>query len=48
MQEITDQYRTLSVNTAIEYLSNIEGVAFRLGENVKEWTISEIGTEILT
>ena len=43
MQEITDQYRTLSVNTAIEYLSSIEGVAFRLGENVKEWTISEIG-----
>lgn len=41
--ENNNQYQTLSVNTAIDYLSGIEGVHTKLGGNPKAWKIREIG-----
>ena len=41
--ENKNQYRTLSVDTAIDYLSGIEEVQAKLGGNTEAWKISEIG-----
>ena len=40
---IADNYRTLTVDTAVDFLRGIADVVHLLGENAEEWTISEIG-----
>lgn len=36
-------YRTLSVDSVVDYLRSVESVASLLGKNVDDWTVSEIG-----
>ena len=38
-----DNYRTLSVDSVVDHLRSVERVASLLGENVNNWTVSEIG-----
>jgi 5-methylthioribose kinase len=42
-ESATDNYRTLSVDTVVEYLRSVENVASLLGDNVDDWSVSEIG-----
>ena len=42
-ESATDNYRTLSVDSVVDYLRSVESVASLLGDNVDDWSVNEIG-----
>jgi 5-methylthioribose kinase len=42
-ESATDNYRTLSVDSVVDYLQGVESVASLLRDNVDDWSVSEIG-----
>ena len=42
-ESATDNYRTLSLDSVVDYLRSVESVASLLGDNVDDWSVNEIG-----
>ena len=42
-ESATENYRTLSVDSVVDYLRSVESVASLLGDNVDDWSVNEIG-----